>query len=138
MKSKLIIVALLFTGSILMGQETQTELSLLSTRVANLAELTADLMNEVDSLKKVVKELKLESEKAKWSSLQKGYSSEQVMSILGDPSKMEEASFGYKKLIFGKGYSGYVLLAYSEFKYFVNQIPCFKTFLKPLLKNIRL
>jgi hypothetical protein len=90
-------------------EQVKTEDELLNERVSNLAALTSELMSEVDSLKKLVTSLKNEIERSKWSLVEEGMTTEKVLNILGPSTKIEEASFGYKKLIFGDGYSGYVL-----------------------------
>ena len=89
--------------------EIKTEDELLKERVANLAALTSDLMSEVDSLKKLVTSLKNEIDRSKWNQIEEGMTTEKIINILGPSAKIEDASFGYKKLIFGQGYSGYVL-----------------------------
>lgn len=90
-------------------EEMKTEQELMKERVANLAALTSELLSEVDSLKRLVTGLKNEMERSKWNLIGEGMTTEKVISILGASTKVEEASFGYKKLIFGEGYSGYVL-----------------------------
>jgi hypothetical protein len=90
-------------------EQVKTEDELLKERVANLAALTSDLMSEVDSLKKLVSSLQNEIERSKWNLVEEGMTTEQIINILGPSTKLEDASFGYKKLIFGEGYSGYVL-----------------------------
>jgi hypothetical protein len=108
-----IIISILF-AAITSAQETapaqmQTEEELLKERVANLAALTSELLSEVDSLKKLVKNLSNEIERSKWNLIEEGMTTEKILNILGPSTKSEDASFGYKKLIFGEGYSGYVL-----------------------------
>ena len=108
-----LILAILFS-SFNIGQETapgqvKTGDELLNERVANLAALTSDLMKEVDSLKKLVTGLKNEIERSKWNQIHEGMTTEEIINVLGPSVKIEDASFGYKKLIFGTGYSGYVL-----------------------------
>jgi len=96
------------------AQETETvelksEQELMNERVGNLAALTSELITQVDSLKRLVVGLQNEIERSKWNQIEMGMSTEKVINILGASTKIEEASFGYKKLIFGEGYSGYVL-----------------------------
>ncbi len=114
MKLSYTIFLVLLFNFITIAQETapeqfKTEDELLKERVANLAALTSELMSEVDSLKKLVTSLKNEIERSKWNMIEEGMDSEQILNILGPSTKVENASFGYKKLIFGEGYSGYVL-----------------------------
>jgi len=109
-----LIILSFFLSSIIIAQEVtleelNTNQQLMIERVSKLASLTSDLLHEVDSLKTIVNNLKNEIERSKWNLMEQGMTSEKVLSILGASTKVEEASFGYKKLIFGEGYSGYVL-----------------------------
>jgi hypothetical protein len=108
------IILVLFLSFVISAQETapeqiKTEDELLKERVANLAALTSELMSDVDSLRKLVTSLKNEVERSKWNMLKEGMTKEEIINILGPYTRLEDASFGYKKLIFGEGYSGYVL-----------------------------
>ena len=78
--------------------EMKTETELINERVANLAALTSELLSEVDSLKRLVVGLQNEMERSKWNLIEEGMTTEKVISILGASTKVEEASFGYKKL----------------------------------------
>lgn len=114
MKLLYIIILSFFLGAITVAQdippgEVKTEQELIKERVANLAALTSELLSEVDSLKRLVTGLQSEIERSKWNQLEIGMTTEKIINILGASTKVEEASFGYKKLIFGEGYSGYVL-----------------------------
>ena len=93
----------------ILTEELKTEQELLKERVENLAGLTSDLFTEVDSLKRLVSGLMNEIERSKLNLIEDGMTTEKVISILGASTRVEEASFGYKKLIFGEDYSGYVL-----------------------------
>ena len=42
--------------------------------------------------------------------VKEGLTIDEVIFIMGDPDEYKEADFGYKKLIYGEGYSGYVLI----------------------------
>ncbi len=107
MKTALIIL-FCFSCSIFAQSETTTIID--SLTIDSLYKANEQLMVEIDSLNKRIEFLELEIERSKWSQIKDGLTIDEVIRIMGDPDKYEEADFGYKKLIYGEGYSGYILL----------------------------
>ncbi|MCK5086952.1 MAG: hypothetical protein KAQ90_05495 [Melioribacteraceae bacterium] len=86
------------------------EQSVTELRVSHLAEIVSELIEKIDSLELKIDSLEKEFEMMKWNQIKEGLTSEDVIRVLGPPTVIEKKEYGFKKYIYGEGYSGYVLI----------------------------
>ncbi|MBN1299719.1 MAG: hypothetical protein JW995_00755 [Melioribacteraceae bacterium] len=103
----LLILLAAFAGS---HAQDSLEIAILERRVGNLAEITQELLQKVDSLAIKINDLENKLERSIWVQIDEGMKYEEVIKLLGVPDEYIQADFGYQKMIYGKGYSGYVLI----------------------------
>lgn len=106
-KSILILVCFLYSS--ITAQDTLTANQYI-IMVDSLEHINESLVIQVDSLNKEIEKLEIEIERSLWERIEEGLTMDEVIEILGDPDEYQEADFGYKKLIYGEGYSGYILV----------------------------
>jgi len=106
---KLTFLLVFFICTQISGQEN-IEQSVTELRVSHLAEIVSELIKKIDSLELKIESLEKELEMMKWSQIKEGLSAEDVIRLLGPPTVIEEKDYGFKKYIYGEGYSGYVLI----------------------------
>jgi hypothetical protein len=103
------LVVILFSSISVFCQDT-TKIHSNSEIIDSLTTINEQLELTVDSLNKKIEELEKQIERSKWDQIEDGMKIIDVLEIMGETDKVQTMDFGYKKLIFGTGYTGYVLV----------------------------